>query len=127
MSATGLTARLMLGAPASDPAVKGGFRLIMGALPNWPVDGEPEQEGNPPDVYYWYFGTLALRRKGGDAWRDWRKALRAALLTHQETREDLKGSWPPAGRWDKIGGRVMSTALATLCLELADDHPSAFK
>ncbi len=127
MTATGLTMKILLGRPSTDPAIRGAFRILKANHPLWPQRGTPPVEGNPPDLYYWYFGTLAMSRKRGTGWKPWRKALRIALLTHQETRPGVIGSWAPIGRWEKIGGRVLATALGALCLEVADGMKTAFK
>jgi len=127
MSATGLTMNLLLGRPSSDPAIRGAFRILKANYPQWPQRGTPPVTGNPPDLYYWYFGTLASSRKRGSDWKLWRKAIQTALLTHQETRPDIIGSWAPPGKWEKIGGRVLTTSLGALCLELADGMKTAFK
>ena len=112
---------------AGAPDIKGAYHVLYANRPVWPAPGAPRQEGNPPDLYYWYFATVAMGRKRMTEWKYWKKSLRMALLTHQETRFDLKGSWTPPGRWGKLGGRVMTTALGALCLELVEELPTAFR
>jgi hypothetical protein len=51
-------------------------------------------------------------------WNDWNYALQAALLSTQHRSGALAGSWSPATQWGNYGGRVYSTAMATLCLEV---------
>lgn len=70
------------------------------------------------DLYYWYYGTLAMYHQGGEQWDDWNKTLRELLIFEQERFGDETGSWAPRGRWGRYGGRVYSTAMATLCLEV---------
>ena len=70
------------------------------------------------DLYYWHFGSLALYQVGGDAWKTWNAALQTRLLEAQESRGAQAGSWPPDTVWGGYGGRVYSTALAALCLEV---------
>ncbi|MEM9657286.1 MAG: squalene--hopene cyclase, partial [Planctomycetota bacterium] len=79
----------------------------------------------PPDqrrmnLYYWYYATLALHH-GNDrsplasaAWAEWNSALTRSLLAAQ--RPD--GSWPETSVWGGYGGRVYTTALAAMCLEV---------
>ncbi|MEX0937768.1 MAG: squalene--hopene cyclase [Pirellulales bacterium] len=71
-----------------------------------------------PDLYYWYYGTLALYQEQGEAWRQWNEALVATLLVNQQTEGAAAGSWNPDTRWGGYGGRVYSTAMAALCLEV---------
>ena len=67
----------------------------------------------PANVYYWYYGTLAMRFAGGEPWQRWNQALQQELL--QSQRSD--GSWDPDRVWGGYGGRVYQTALSALCLE----------
>jgi hypothetical protein len=70
------------------------------------------------DLYYWYYGTLAMYHHGGDAWQRWNRALRDNLVADQRTDGDFAGSWNPRSPWGDYGGRVFSTAVSTLCLEV---------
>lgn len=70
------------------------------------------------NLYYWYYGTLAMYQYGGDEWDRWNLEMRDTIVTTQKTKGDLAGSWDPVGPWGPYGGRVYSTALATLCLEV---------
>lgn len=83
----------------------------------------PRWDGDGPDVdfYYWYYATYALNQWGGSAWREWEKALGRALLPTQrrsEPPDNFHGSWDPADAWGEEGGRVYSTALGALMLEV---------
>jgi len=68
--------------------------------------------------YYWYYATLALYQSGGDPWRRWNEALQKNLLAAQRLDGTWAGSWDPDPVWGRCGGRVYSTALCTLCLEV---------
>ena len=52
------------------------------------------------------------------SWSQWNKALQASLVETQSQEGALAGSWSPETRWGGYGGRVYSTATATLCLEV---------
>ena len=69
-------------------------------------------------MYYWYYGTLAMYQVGGTAWTTWNKAMSSAIIEQQRQDGHFKGSWDPIGAWGEEGGRVYSTALLTLCLEV---------
>jgi len=71
-----------------------------------------------PNLYYWYYGTLSLYQVRGDAWRKWNDALKATLLAAQRTNGPQAGSWDPQTMWGGYGGRVYSTAMAALSLEI---------
>ncbi len=71
-----------------------------------------------PNVYYWYYATLTMYQLGGIHWSRWNEALRTTLVSSQRTDDALAGSWDPDSVWGGYGGRVFSTALSTLCLEI---------
>ncbi|MEX0678842.1 MAG: hypothetical protein WD063_17325 [Pirellulales bacterium] len=68
--------------------------------------------------YYWYYATLGLYQAGGDAWRRWNESLQKNLLATQRLDGTWAGSWDPDPVWGRSGGRVYSTALCALCLEV---------
>ena len=78
----------------------------------------PDSATGKPNFYYWYYATLSLRQSESAAWREWNRALQQALLSRQESVGPSAGSWSPETVWGSYGGRVYSTALATLCLEV---------
>ena len=54
---------------------------------------------------------------GGAPWRRWSKPMSKALVAGQEQEGAERGSWDPVDVWGEPGGRVASTALATLSLQ----------
>jgi hypothetical protein len=68
--------------------------------------------------YYWYYATLALHLSGRPEFESWNKDLRAALLKGQRNQGPAKGSWDPIDQLGERGGRLYSTTMATLCLEV---------
>ena len=70
------------------------------------------------NLYYWYYGTLAMYQFGGTEWELWNSVTRDVLVDAQRNDGDLAGSWDPIGPWGPYGGRVYSTALGALCLEV---------
>lgn len=70
------------------------------------------------DFYYWYYGTLAMYQYGGQPWQMWNSVVRDTLIQEQRTTGRNAGSWDPKGPWGPYGGRLYSTALATLTLEV---------
>jgi hypothetical protein len=76
------------------------------------------------NLYYWYYATLALHHRHAvneqaeAAWRDWNSALTNVLVESQIADGPQVGSWDPDAEWGGYGGRVYSTALAAMCLEV---------
>lgn len=54
----------------------------------------------------------------GEPWQEWNSTLRDRLIGLQRTSGPNAGSWDPNGKWAGIGGRLYSTALSTMTLEV---------
>ncbi len=109
MTAEALACRMLLDYPLSREARREATEMIMRNLP-----------GTQPDnVYYWYYATLALFQFQDENWRVWNQAMKNRLLQTQEPAySGDAGSWKPDGNWGGYGGRVYSTAMSCLCLEV---------
>lgn len=109
MTAEALACRMLLDYPLSREARREATEMIMRNLP-----------GTQPDnVYYWYYATLALFQFQDENWRVWNQAMKNRLLQTQEPAySNDAGSWKPDGIWGGYGGRVYSTAMSCLCLEV---------
>ncbi len=70
------------------------------------------------DMYYWYYGTYAMFQVGGKRWEEWNDAFKSAVSEGQRDKGEEAGSWDPVGPWGSAGGRVYSTALMVLGLEV---------
>ena len=77
------------------------------------------------DLYYTYYSVLAMFQMGGEFWATWNKMFRDPLVKAQihtirdERGRFVRGSWDPKNHhWGSRGGRVYSTAMAILCLEV---------
>jgi hypothetical protein len=114
MTAVGLLCRIFMGqTPEKDPILAKHADLMLRRLPEW----DPANKSS--DFYYWYYGTYAMYQLGGQHyWEPWRKAMEKAVVSTQCKDGDKRGSWDPIDPWGFAGGRVYSTALMTLCLEV---------
>jgi hypothetical protein len=74
--------------------------------------------GEDRDYYLWYHCTLAMFAVGGEPWKRWNGAVRDAIIGLQRKSDCQRGSWDPDERWGDPGGRIYSTALAVLALEV---------
>lgn len=108
MTAEALFSRQMLGMKRSNPASVEAVEYLMTHLP----------KRSDPDLYYWYYGTLAMYQYGGEPWKEWNARLRDVLVSSQRQTGHAVGSWDPRDPWGRYGGRLYSTALSTLCLEV---------
>lgn len=108
MTAEALFSRQILGMKRTNPASTEAVEFLLQNLP---------RRANY-DLYYWYYGTLAMYHHGGQPWKQWNDALRETLVSDQRTTGHATGSWDPRTPWGDYGGRVFSTAMSTLCLEV---------
>jgi len=101
-------------------------RQFMGAKPEelqggveWFVKTGGLPSKNVVLLYYWYYGTLCTFQQGGDVWKKWNDALKPTLLDSQCKGGVNDGSWDYAGTaYGESWGRVGSTALSAMCLEV---------
>jgi HEAT repeat protein len=114
ITAEAICIRLDAGRTAqTDELLRKSADLVASKLPRWDDTGSV-------DLYYWFHGTDAMRRIGGASWEAWRSSLVSALAPHQERASAAcaRGSWAPDDPWGLEGGRVYSTSMALLSLEM---------
>ncbi len=78
------------------------------------------QIGASMNLYYTYYATMAMFQMGKEYFTVWNKGMCAPLVALQiRDKSDNHGSWAPEGdTYGKDGGRVYTTAMACLCLEV---------
>jgi hypothetical protein len=108
MSAEALVCRQFLGMTRDDPRAIEAAEYLLQERPN----------SEKINLYYWYYGTLGMYQLGGDYWEQWNQQMQPTLTSRQVKHGSNAGSWDPDCRWGGYGGRVYSTALSTLCLEV---------
>ena len=117
MTAVGVLCRLFAGESRKSDTIRSGVDFLMRSPPSW-----LEQKGRSTstvNLYYWYYGSYALFQFGGGDWRNWNDAMQDALLsTQRQGNIDEDGSWDPIGEWGVAGGRVYSTAIGAMTLEV---------
>ena len=80
---------------------------------------KPDLENDQLPVFYEiYYTTLALYQHQGPEWEAWNTALKPALVQAQEKEGEFAGSWAPRGIYARRAGRIVSTAMAALTLEV---------
>ncbi|MBX3439836.1 MAG: hypothetical protein KF861_20270 [Planctomycetaceae bacterium] len=108
MTAEALFCKQMLGLQRSHASSEEAIRYLLEKLPSRAA----------MNYYYWYYGTLAMFQYGGEPWQRWNEQMRDLLISEQTQRGEFAGSWEPRDEWGPYGGRIYSTAVATLCLEV---------
>ncbi|HEU4395803.1 MAG TPA: prenyltransferase/squalene oxidase repeat-containing protein [Planctomycetota bacterium] len=113
LTAIAVLSRIFSGAKRDDLMVARGIALCVATLPHYDL------QAGTVDHTYWHFGTLAAFQVGGDAWESWHEPMKTALLAGQRKEEGhARGSWDPSDPWGGEGGRIYSTALAVMSLEV---------
>ena len=117
MTAASLAARLLLGHSRRDPECVG--------QADWLVNSKYYgSDASHNDLYYIYYMSQAMFEMGDlwskKYWSKWNKNFQAPLRALQEKTGPNKGSWPPKAdsRLGGYGGRVLTTAVASLTLEV---------
>jgi RNA polymerase sigma factor (sigma-70 family) len=113
MTAAGLLDRQYLGWGAEHAGMRQGLEVL---------------KKTPPaavhNLYHDHYATQVLFNLGGKDWADWNAKMRDLLVGGQDQGKDpqyahQKGSWSPKGDlYGQVGGRVMTTSLALLELEV---------
>jgi len=121
VSAIAMSCRQYIGGEGTESDVRASADYLL--KHSTPGKGKDRLVG---DLYYTYYSTLAMFQMGGEYWYRWNKAFFRPLAAGQirDKRFDsrgrsLTGSWDPANHaWGARGGRVYTTAMAILCLEV---------
>jgi hypothetical protein len=126
-TAVGLAVELHLGSSRGDARLRPAADEL---LAHPPEVGEATDtlkaevaDDSQRDTYYWYYGSEAMYRLGGDDWLAWSRKFYPQLIQSQVREGRLAGSWDPAAPReadaDASGGRIYVTAMNLLSLEIS--------
>jgi hypothetical protein len=121
MTSVGLLCRMYGGINPRNPSLIRGVKYLRD-------QGPPGQINNS---YYLYYATQVMHHMGGDSWECWNKGpakdgkqgIRDSLIGRQD-RGNTAGHTHQVGSWEgpDQGGRLMTTSLSLLCLEVYYRH-----
>jgi hypothetical protein len=112
LASVGLMCGVFMGRGAGDP--------LMETLANWVMANQVPKSW-PTNTYALYYNTYGIFQVGGERWTTWNNQVRDLLTGAQRQDEGcINGSWDWQGTQfpGHETGRVLSTAYATLCLEV---------
>lgn len=112
MTAEALLCLQYLGADRNDRRLRAGADYLLENLP----------DKGKVNSYYWYYATQVMYHLQGEPWRQWNNALRDMLVETQHKEGHLAGTWDVKGEWEDRGGRIYSTSLRLLMLEVYYRH-----
>jgi len=71
------------------------------------------------DIYFDYYATQVFRHYGGDQWKEWNAVMRKHLVdTQDRSNGHTRGSWYFPDKHGEVGGRLYTTAMAVMTLEI---------
>ena len=114
-TAIGLLCRMYLGWDKDTPGLQNGVEWIAERGP----DKAPKDKPTFANMYYNYYGTQVMKHYGGEEWNNWNNEMRDYLVNTQSKEDVTAGSWFQAHEHGGgKGGRLYSTALACMTLEV---------
>jgi hypothetical protein len=105
-TAVGLLSRMYLGWNQFDPRILQGVHYLYQMGPS------------QSDMYFNYYATQVLHHLSADGWPAWNRQLRDYLIRLQETEGHEQGSWFRRDPHNEVGGRLYTTAICAMTLEV---------
>ncbi|NOY30729.1 MAG: terpene cyclase/mutase family protein [Planctomycetes bacterium] len=102
----GLFSRMILGWPREHPPLVKGMSKMA------------KQQPHQNSMYFNYYASQAIFHMGGPGWERWNPRMREYLVNSQATEGHEAGSWYFDEAWSDHGGRLYTTALSILTLEV---------
>ncbi|MEX1097314.1 MAG: hypothetical protein WED34_14810 [Planctomycetales bacterium] len=113
MTSEALLSLQFIGADRDDPRLIAGADYLLKHLP----------DKNQHDTSYsWYYATQVLYHMSGDYWETWNPRMKELLKETQTIDGRMKGTWTPIDQWEQRGGRIFSTAMKLLILQVYYRH-----
>ena len=109
-TAVGLLIRMYLGWNQDDPRLARGVSFLM--------DEGPSKN----DMYFNYYATQVMHHYGGSRWPEWNVKMRDYLIATQGTTGHERGSWFFMDQHGVVGGRLYTTAVCIMILEVYHRH-----
>ena len=106
-TAVGSLLQMYLGAPRESATLLNGLDYLS------------EEGVSETDIYFNYYATQVFRHYGGESWKQWNAVCRQHLIdTQDHSSGHGRGSWYFPDKHGKVGGRLYTTAMAVMTLEV---------
>lgn len=105
-TAVGLLSRMYMGMPRDDSDLDKGCGYLHG------------RGISKNDIYFDFYTTLTLHHAQHESWANWNKEMRDYLVESQEVMGHQAGSWNFKDQYGNAGGRLYTTAMAAMTLEV---------
>jgi hypothetical protein len=101
-----LLMKMYLGLDQNDAGLQSGIAHLIAAGPS------------ETDIYFDFYATQVLHHAGARQWSQWNQQMRDFLIERQSTDGHAAGSWHFDDPHGNVGGRLYSTAMAVMILEV---------
>lgn len=105
-TSVGLLLRMYSGWDRDDPRLQRGITYLAHLGPS------------KTDVYFDYYATQVMNHHGGSRWEHWNSHMRDHLVATQSKSGHERGSWFFADKHGSVGGRLYTTAMCAMILEV---------
>jgi hypothetical protein len=105
-TSVGLLLRMYFGWEQDDPRLVRGVRYLAQLGPS------------KTDVYFNFYATQVISHHGGPLWERWNTRMREHLVSTQEQKGHERGSWYFPDKHGTVGGRLYTTAMCAMILEV---------
>lgn len=110
-TAVGLLCRMYLGWKKDNGALERGVQFLANKGPS------------KSNMYFNYYATQVMKQHEGAEWKAWNEVMREQLVKSQIKEGHENGSWHiPGDHGAERGGRLYSTSMATMILEVYYRH-----
>jgi len=79
------------------------------------------------DVYFNYYATQVMHHYGGPHWERWNRQMREAVIAGQAQQGHERGSWYVDHEYGLAGGRLYTTAMCVMILEVYYRHMPLYR
>ena len=105
-TAVGLLMQMYHGWSREHRGLEGGTKYLL------------KQGPSKNNIYFNYYATLALFHARHEKWDQWNQEMRDYLVSTQSTSGHESGSWHFKEKYGSTGGRLYTTAMAVMVLEV---------
>ncbi len=123
-TSVGVLSRMYLGWNKELPVLKEAVEYLGDLGPDTRIaEGGSDDDDAEANMYYNYYTTQIMRHYGGKPWEKWNEKMRDFLVASQSKEGFTEGSWYfKSGHSSRVGGRLYTTAMAVMTLEVYYRH-----
>jgi len=125
-TSVGVLSRMYLGWNKDNPTLQEAIEYLGELGPDTRMEeagGNGRRADAEANMYFNYYTTQIMRHHGGKPWEKWNEVMREFLISSQSKEPFTEGSWFfDNGHSSHVGGRLYSTSMAVMTLEVYYRH-----